>query len=73
MRLTVLDRCTVTRGDISLDELERFGELKIYDVIPENRLAETIRDADAVICNKAKITADVMAPFEICRSVCHRL
>ena len=51
MRLTVLDRCTVTRGDISLDELERFGELKIYDVIPENRLAETIRDADAVICN----------------------
>ncbi len=61
MRLTVLDRCTVTRGDISLDELERFGELKIYDVIPENRLAETIRDADAVICNKAKITADVMA------------
>lgn len=61
MRLMVLDRCTVTRGDISLDELKRFGELKIYDVIPENRLAETIRGADAVICNKARITSDVMA------------
>ena len=71
MRLMVLDRCTVTRGDISLDELKRFGELKIYDVIPENRLAETIRGADAVICNKARITSDAVSYTHliICREL----
>lgn len=61
MQITILDRCTVTRGDIDFSRFETLGNLKILDVIPEGRLIETIQDADAVICNKAKITAEVMA------------
>ena len=61
MNITVLDRCTVTRGDIDLGILQNLGNLKIYDVIPEEHLVETIQDADVIICNKAKISAHVMA------------
>lgn len=60
MKITVLDRCTVTRGDIDLSILNQLGALSIYDVVPAEHLIETIQDADAVICNKAKITAEVM-------------
>ncbi len=61
MKITVLDRCTVTQGDIDLGRLAGLGDLKIYDILPEDRLVETIRGADAVICNKAKMTAQVIA------------
>lgn len=61
MNITILDRCTVTRGDIDLGIFAALGTLRIHDVIPGERLIETIQDADAVLCNKAKITAQVMA------------
>ncbi len=60
MKITVLDQNTVTRGDIDLSVLAKLGELTLHNVIPENQLIDTIKDADAVICNKAKMTAEVM-------------
>lgn len=60
MKITVLDKCTVTTGDVSLLPLEEAGEVKYYDTVPHKDLPEYIADSDAVIVNKAIIDADVM-------------
>lgn len=60
MKITVLDRCTVTTGDVSLSPIEALGEVRFFDTLPEEQLAYAISDSDAVICNKANITAQVM-------------
>lgn len=56
MKITVLDTCTVSNGDISLDEIKALGDVRFFDVIAPEKIADTIGDSDAVICNKAKIT-----------------
>ncbi len=61
MKITVLDRCTVTTGDVSLDEINTLGDVRFYDVVEPSLLIETIGDSDAVICNKAKITDEIMS------------
>lgn len=60
MKITVLDRCTVTNGDVSLTPLEEFGEVRYFDTVPAEDVPATIGDSDAVIVNKAKITREVM-------------
>ncbi len=60
MKITVLDRCTVTAGDVSLAPIEALGDVRFYDTVPHDKLAEVIADSDAVICNKAQITDEIM-------------
>lgn len=60
MKITVLDRCTITTGDVSLSPLEAFGEVIYHDVIPHEKIADAIADSDAVIVNKAIITDEIM-------------
>ena len=61
MKITVLDRCTVTNGDISFAPLEEVGEVRYFDVLPPEQIVSAIGDSDAVIVNKAKITDEIMA------------
>ena len=61
MKITVLDRRTVTSGDISFAPLEEVGAVRYFDVLPPEEIAGAIGDSDAVIVNKAKITEEVMA------------
>ena len=61
MKITILDRCTVTRGDISFAPIEETGDVTYYDVLPPEKIASAIGDSDAVIVNKAKITEEIMA------------
>lgn len=60
MRLVILDTCTITNGDVSLAELEALGEVRFYDLVPPAELPAVLRDAEGVICNKAKITAELI-------------
>jgi len=60
MKITILDTCTVTNGDVSLESIAKLGEVTFYDVIEPENIPAIIGDSDAVICNKAKITADIM-------------
>ena len=60
LRIAVLDRCTVTNGDISFAPMEAVGEITYYDVLPPEKIAEAIGDRDAVVVNKANITAQIM-------------
>lgn len=61
MKITVLDADTAIVGnDVSFDCLREFGELNIIGPTDETRTAELIGDSDAVICNKSRITREVM-------------
>lgn len=58
MKIVVLDAQTVTKGDLPLDGLARFGERQVYDLTPPELIAERVADADIVLCNKTKLCAD---------------
>lgn len=60
MKIVITDRDTVTKGDLSLESLGRFGEVTAYGLTSPEELTERIKDADAVLCNKTRITAEVM-------------
>lgn len=63
MKIVILDKKTVTTGDISLAELEMLGDVIAYDLTEPEQIAERIGDADAVLCNKSPLTRPV---FEAC-------
>lgn len=60
MKITVLDRNTVTIGDIDFSIFNQFGDVTFYDAMDNSVIADYIADSEAVICNKAKITAEIM-------------
>ena len=61
MKIVVPDWKTVSTGDLDEGLLSRFGEVVFYPLTSQEQLIERIADADAVLCNKSKITAEVMA------------
>ncbi|MBQ9375115.1 MAG: D-2-hydroxyacid dehydrogenase [Ruminococcus sp.] len=63
MKLVILDSETVARNDVSLEPITSLCDTKVYGYTPNEEVAKTIDDADAVICNKCLITDDV---FERC-------
>ena len=60
MRIVVPDAATVVGGGIDLAFLREFGEVVEYDLTPDDELIARLQGADAVICNKTRITAAVM-------------
>ena len=61
MRIVVADAATVVGGGIDLEFLKEFGEVTVYDLTPPEELVARLQGADAVIVNKVRVTADVMA------------
>ena len=60
MKIIILDKCTVTNGDVDLSPLERFGEVEYYDLLPKEEIKRVLVGADAVVCNKAKIDCEII-------------
>ena len=60
MKLVILDKCTVTKGDVDLSPLDAFGETEYYDLLTKEEIKKVLADADAVICNKAKIDREII-------------
>ena len=69
MKITVLDKKTMG-DDISFAPLESYGELVAYDISPAELIPERVADADVIILNKAKITADVIAAAKNLKLIC---
>ena len=61
MRIVVADAATVVGNGVDLEFLKEFGEVVEYDLTPPELLVERLQGADAVICNKTRIPAEVMA------------
>lgn len=61
MKIVVPDWKTVSIGDLDERLLSQFGEVTFYPLTDYKDLAARVADADAVLCNKALMTAEVMA------------
>ncbi len=64
MKIVITDAGTVSANDLDLSVLQKFGTLVTYDVTSDSLLAERIKDADIVLCNKSRITKSVMEGAE---------
>ena len=60
MKIVLPDAKTVTQGDLSLEPLKEFGEVVVYDLTKYEDIAERVRDADAVICNKTLLNSETL-------------
>ena len=59
MKIVVLDGYTENPGDLSWEELEKFGELTVYDrtsYVDSPLIAERLGDAEVAVINKTPIT-----------------
>ena len=67
MKIVILDGYTENPGDLSWEELEKFGELTVYDRTPlydNNEIMKRIGDAEAVFTNKTPIPRVVLEACE---------
>ena len=60
MKIVILDRNTVTNGDVSFAEIEALGEVTYFDVLLPEELVNAIGDAEVVICNKAYLDREII-------------
>lgn len=60
MRITVLDKCTLTVGDIDFSPIESLGDVRYYDILTKPQIIEAARDAQVLLCNKAIIDGEIM-------------
>lgn len=60
MNIVVLDGFTMNPGDLSWNELEKLGTLKVYDRTSPEQLLERAADAEAVLTNKTVLNADAL-------------
>ena len=60
MKIVILDKCTVTKGDVDLTALEGLGDVSYYDIISKDDIIRALWGADAVVCNKSVIDKDIM-------------
>lgn len=60
MKIVILDRCTVTKGDVDLSIIEKLGEVEYYDLLNKDEIIKALQGADAVVCNKAIIDKEII-------------
>lgn len=65
MKIVILDASTLTlNDDIDFSIFDQFGEVTIYQFTKDEEIAERIKDADVVLCNKSLMTAEKMCNAE---------
>lgn len=60
MKIVILEAKTVSRGDVSFEELYELGDVTEYPLTPADRIVENVGDAEAVLCNKTPFTEDIL-------------
>ena len=60
MRIVVLDGYTNNPGDLSWDSLTRLGNVTVYERTPPELVVERSYDADLVLTNKVRFSADTI-------------
>jgi len=61
MHLVILDGHTLNPGDLSWQEIEGLAKVTYHDRTPLAQIPERLREADAVLTNKAPISAETFA------------
>lgn len=60
MKIAVLDKQTLTDGDISLNVFEKFGEVEYAKTLKGQDLIDFIKDKDVVLLNRSVLTKDIL-------------
>ena len=60
MKIVMLEEGAVNNNDISLDGFKEYGEFISHRLTPDDKIVETIGDAEVVLCNKCQLTAEVL-------------
>lgn len=60
LKIVMPDCQTITNGDLDLTVLERFGSVEYYPLTARDQVAERIREADIVLCNKTPMDAETL-------------
>lgn len=60
MKIAVLEAKTVSRGDVSFEEIYKLGEVREFPLTPEDKIVENVGDAEIVLCNKTPFTAEIL-------------
>jgi glycerate dehydrogenase len=60
MKIVILDGYTVNPGDTTWADLEKLGQVAIYDRTAPSDIINRIGDAEAVFTSKCLITAEIM-------------
>lgn len=63
MNIIVLDGYTLNPGDLSWRELEKIGNLTIYDHTPLDKIVERAKDAEVLFTNKTPLTRMDLSEF----------
>ncbi len=64
MKIVLTDADTVSTGDLSFSGLAGYGTVIRYGVTAPRQTAERVRGADVILCNKTRITAEIMDSAE---------
>ena len=62
MEICIFDRSTLcgVEPDLDLEIFKTAGNVREYDIVPPEKVLATIGNAEAVICNKTEITAEIL-------------
>ncbi|MDE7160267.1 MAG: D-2-hydroxyacid dehydrogenase [Muribaculaceae bacterium] len=60
MKIVVLDGYTINPGDLSWQELDTLGEVRIYDRTAPSEVVERCRGYEFILTNKTVITAEML-------------
>ena len=60
MKIVILEAATVSKNDVSFEEIYRLGDVREYPLTPVDKIVEYVGDAEAVLCNKMPFTAEVL-------------
>src|SRR5690606_6519936 len=52
MNIVVIDGFTLNPGDLDLKNLEKLGNVQVYDRSSQNELVDRLKDADVAVVNK---------------------
>ena len=61
MKIVILDGYTINPGDLSWSELNKYGDLTVYERTPKELIVSRIGDAEIVMTSKCMLTAEVMS------------
>lgn len=57
MKIVITDCKTVTNGDIDLSVFEKYGQVTALPLTPYDEVADVVRDADIILCNKTLLNS----------------
>ena len=60
MKIAILEAKTVSKGDVSFEEIYRLGDVDEYPLTPAADVIKNIGDAEAVLCNKTLFDEKVL-------------